>query len=82
MSLLTRYLVRLSNVSRFYRAEDFPNFTICNMSKCCTTESFRARMESLEEKEKEVIVSVIENLFCDAVGTIKDKNRLKQRSKK
>ena len=61
-----------SNVSRFYKPEDFPNFTICSMAKCCTMETFKVKMDSLEEEEKEVIVSVIENFFCDAVGETKD----------
>jgi hypothetical protein len=35
-------------------------------------ETFKVKMDSLEEEEKEVIVSVIENFFSDAVGETKD----------
>ena len=70
--LPTRCLIGSSNVSRFYKIEDFPNFTPCNMSKCCTIESFKVRMEELEEVNKEIIISVIENFFCDAVGENRD----------
>ena len=70
--LPTRCLIGSSNVTRFYKIEDFPNFTPCNMSKCCTIESFKVRMEELEEVNKEIIISVIENFFCDAVGETRD----------
>ena len=43
-----------------------------DMSKCCTPETFRVRMEVLEEKNKEIIISVIENFFSDVVGDIRD----------
>jgi hypothetical protein len=79
MSLIARCLIGSSNVSRFYKSEDFPNFTICNMTKCCTMETFMARMDSLEEEENEVIVSVLENFFCDAVGNIKDEKQIDEK---
>ena len=69
---LTRCLIGSSNVSRFYKVEDYPNFTPCNMSKCCTIESFKVRMEELEEVNTEIIISVIENFFCDAVGETRE----------
>ena len=76
MALLSRCLIGSSNVSRFYKIEDYPNFTPCNLAKCCNIESFKARMDSLEEEEKEVIVSVIENFFCDAVGDLNDEKQI------
>ena len=79
MALLTRCLIGSSNVSRFYKIEDYPNFTPCNLAKCCNIESFKARMDSLEEEEKEVIVSVIENFFCDAVGDLNDDKQIDEK---
>ena len=75
----TRCLIGSSNVSRFYKADEFPNFTLCIMSKCCTVESFKVRMEELEERNTEVIVSVIENFFCNAVGDIQDEKRIDEK---
>ena len=72
--LPTRCLIGSSNVSRFYKIDDFPNFTPCIMPKCCTIESFKVRMEELEEANTEIIISVIENFFCDAVGETREEN--------
>ena len=38
------------------------------MVRCTRVEPFKARMECVEAREKEVIISVIENFICDAVG--------------
>ena len=70
----TRCLIGSSNVSRFYKVEDFPNFIPCIMSKCCNIESFKVRMEELEEVNTEVIISVIENFFCNMVGETREEN--------
>ena len=77
--LPTRCLIGSSNVSRFYKIEDFPNFTPCNMSKCCTIESFKVRMEELEEVNTEIIISVIENFFCDAVGETREEKLIDEK---
>ena len=75
----TRCLIGSSNVSRFYKVEEFPNFVECSMSKCCTVETFKVRMEELEERNKEVIISVIENFFCNAVGDIQEEKRIDEK---
>ena len=72
----TRCLIGSSNVSRFYKVEDFPNFVPCIMSKCCNIESFKVRMEELEEVNTEVIISVIENFFCNVVGETREENQI------
>ena len=37
------------------------------MVKCCRLEVFKARMDSLESLDREIVISVVENLICDAV---------------
>ena len=43
------------------------------MRKCVTMELFRVKMEKLEEDDKRVVISVIENFTCDKVGGVKEK---------
>ena len=42
------------------------------MQKCCTAEVFVVLMEDLNEEQTEIMVSVIENFVCDAVGREKE----------
>ena len=72
MERLSRYLIGSSNVNRFYKKENFPDFKECKMVKCCREEVFKVRMEDLMVEDKEVIVSVIENFISDSVGENKD----------
>jgi hypothetical protein len=37
------------------------------MVKCCRLEVFKARIASLEWVDNDIVISVVENLLCDAV---------------
>jgi hypothetical protein len=50
------------------------------MVKCTNLEVFKARMSTLESTDKEVIISVVENLICDAVlGTLDSEDRFNEK---
>jgi hypothetical protein len=42
------------------------------MVTCVNIETYRARMECIDPKEKLVVISVIENFLADAVNSIPD----------
>jgi hypothetical protein len=67
-----RVIIGSSNIDRFYKVDDYPNFTPCVMQKCCRAEVFVALMEDLSEEQTEIMVSVIENFICDSVGQEKE----------
>ena len=67
-----RVIIGSSNIERFYKVEKYPNFTPCIMQKCCRAEVFVVLMEDLNEEQTEIMVSVIENFVCDAVGQEKE----------
>ena len=53
------------------------------MVKCTNLEVFKARMATLESTDKEVIISVVENLICDAViGTLDDEKEFNEKLEK
>ncbi len=53
------------------------------MVKCTNLEVFKAKMATLESTDKEVIVSVVENLICDAVvGTLDDEDVFNEKLEK
>ena len=64
---MSRILIGSSNVNRFYSPEKFREYKPYTMVKCCNVETYRARMECIDPKEKLVIVSVVENILVDAV---------------
>ena len=77
---MSRLLIGSSNVYRFYKPESFPNHKPCAMVKCTNLEVFKARMATLESTDKEVIISVVENLICDAVlGTLDSEDRFNEK---
>ena len=66
---MTGLLIGSSNVCRFYKPETFKDYRKYIMVKCTKFEPFAARMACIEVGNKEVVVSVIENFLCDAVGS-------------
>lgn len=64
---MSRILIGSSNVNRFYSPEKFKDYKPYTMVKCCNKETYKARMECLDPKEKLIIISVVENILADAV---------------
>ena len=62
-------LIGSSNVCRFYNHETFKCYRQYVAVKCSKFEPFKARMACMEVGNKDVVVSVIENFLCDAVGS-------------
>ena len=58
-----RVIIGSSNIDRFYKVDEYPNFKPCVMQKCCREEVFIALMDDLNEDQTEIMVSVIENSF-------------------
>jgi hypothetical protein len=71
-----RVIIGSSNIDRFYKVDDYPNFTPCVMQKCCRAEVFVVLMEDLSEEQTEIMVSVIENFICDSVGQEKEEKEI------
>ena len=77
---MSRLLIGSSNVYRFYKPESYPNHKPCAMVRCTNLEVFKATMSTLELTDKEVIISVVENMICDAVsGTLDDENAFNEK---
>ena len=61
-----RVLIGSSNVSNFYRKDDFSEYPEYHMMKCTRLQAFKAQMNLLEKENKLIIISVIENFLADA----------------
>ena len=80
---MSRLLIGSSNIYRFYKPESFPNHKPCAMVRCTNLEVFKAKMATLEPTDKEVIISVVENLICDAVvGTLDNEDVFNEKLEK
>ena len=66
---MARILIGSSNICRFYKPETFSNHKPYIMVKSTKFEHFKAKMDNLEMGKKQVVISVIENFLCDAVGS-------------
>ena len=66
---MSRILIGSSNICRFYKPEAFKDYKRYTTVRCTRFEPFKARMACIEAKEKEIVISVIENFVCDAVGS-------------
>ena len=66
MSKNERILIGSSNVFRFYRQESFADYPTYEVVKCTRSPTFKVQMKSLNEENKLVVVSVIENFLVDA----------------
>ena len=61
-----RVLIGSSNVANFYKKSDFAEYPDYQMIKSTRIGTFRAQMKKLEENNKLVVISVIENFLADA----------------
>ena len=69
---MLRTIIGSSNVYRFYQAEKFEGYRPYEMKKCTNQQVFDVAMNDIKEGKGQVIISVIENLLCDAVRDIED----------
>ena len=71
-SRMIRQLIGSSNVYRHYNHADFSEYPKYKMVNCTSKEVFAAALDNIENDKGEIIISVIENLLCDAVKDITD----------
>ena len=69
---MSRILIGSSNVNRFYTPEKFKEYKPYTMVKCCNAETYKARMGCIDPKEKQIIISVVENILVDAARGVPD----------
>ena len=67
---MLRLLIGSSNVYRNYSHGDFEEYQKYKMVKCTNREVFATALDSIDEGKGKVIISVVENLLCDAVKDI------------
>jgi hypothetical protein len=65
---MARMLIGSSNVYRFYKPELFVGYAPYKMVACTNVETFKVAMDGIEDIKGRVIISVIENFLCRAVG--------------
>jgi hypothetical protein len=73
---MIRFLIGSSNVYRHYNHSDFTKYPKFKMVNCTSSEVFAAALNGIGEGKGQVIISVIENLLCDAVKDITDPDEL------
>jgi hypothetical protein len=73
---MIRLLIGSSNVYRHYNHNDFSEYPKFKMVNCTSSEVFAAALDGIGEGKGQVIISVIENLLCDAVKDITDPEKL------
>jgi hypothetical protein len=59
-------LIGSSNIYKFYRREAFPTNRAYAVVRCTDIANFKAIMMNLEDEDKEVIVSVVDNFVSSA----------------
>ena len=66
---MANLLIGSSNLYRHYKAADFPSLRQYRMLKCTQVEGFSACMGGLVVDNRNVLISVFENIVVDAVGS-------------
>ena len=76
---MSTLVIGSSNLKRFYVDLDENVRKNIEMQKCTTIEAFRVRMEEIDEDDRRVIISVIENFVCEHVeeAATKEENEIK-----
>ena len=67
---MIRQLIGSSNVYRHYNDVDFTGYAKYKMVNCTNKEVLDAALDNIGKGKGEIIISVIENLLCDAVNDI------------
>ena len=60
---------------KFLKDEDKQNMDV---RKCTRFESFKVGMDELEESDKKVLITVIENFVCDAVKALEGEDKVRK----
>ena len=61
-----RVLIGSSNVANFYKKTDFEEYPDYQMIKSTRIGTFKAQMMKIDQSNKLVVISVIENFLADA----------------
>jgi hypothetical protein len=69
---MLRKFIGSSNVYRTYNSTDFTEYPKFEMVGCTSKEVFATALDGIGPENGEVIISVIENLLCDAVRNLED----------
>ena len=75
---MTMIYIGSSNVSRFVEILDQEVQNSVLVKKCCRFTVLNATLDALREADCAVIISVIENFLCDAVGGITEKEEMEK----
>ena len=67
-----------SNAHRFVKLLKDEDKQKIDVRKCTRFESFKVGMDELEEADKNVLISVIENFFCDSVNTTEGDDKVRK----
>ena len=79
---MSTVVIGSSNLKRFYPDLEEKLRKSISMQKCCTMDTFKVRMNELDEDDKGVVISVIENFVCEMVGEAKEEEEIEARIKK
>ena len=60
---------------KFLKDEDKQNIDV---RKCTRFESFRVGMDEIEESDKKVLITVIENFVCDSVNALEGEDKVRK----
>ena len=67
-----------SNVHRFEKLLKDEDKQKIDVRKCTRFESFKVGMDELEETDKKVLISVIENFVCDSVNATEGEDKVRK----
>ena len=76
---MTTIVIGSSNLKRFDPLLDEKLRKSISMQKCTTMDVFRVRMSELDEDDRGIIISVIENFVCEMVGEAKEEKEIEAR---
>ena len=76
---MTTIVIGSSNLKRFHPLLDEKLRKSISMQKCTTMDTFRVRMSELDEDDRGIIISVIENFVCEMVGETKEEKEIEAR---
>ena len=78
---MSTIVIGSSNLKRFYPDLEEKLRKSISMQKCTTMDTFKVRMNELDEDDKGIIISVIENFVCDNVGEAKEAEEIEAKMK-
>ena len=79
---MTTIVIGSSNLKRFLPDLDEKLRKSISMQKCTTMDTFKLRMSELDDDDRGIVISVIENFVCDTVGEAKEEKVIEARMTK